>query len=68
MVGLVVLLEQVLAEVARDVAPYRVDVICVILRVIHFNEKQRRLNAIIVRVTVINATRTRRSKYFGQPG
>ncbi len=38
-VGLVVLLEQVLAEVARDVAPYRVDMIRVALCVIQFNAK-----------------------------
>ena len=35
--GLVVLLEQVLAEVARDVTPYRVDMIRVVLRIIQFN-------------------------------
>ena len=38
-VGLVVVPEQVLAEVAREVAPYRVDMISVVLCVIQFNEK-----------------------------
>lgn len=39
MAGLVMLLEQILAEVAVEVAPYGVDVIRVVLRIIHFNEK-----------------------------
>ncbi len=35
----VVLLEQVLAEVAREVAPHGVDVVGVVLRVVQFDEE-----------------------------
>src|SRR5262249_18572994 len=56
MAGLIMLLEQILAKVASQVAPYGVDVIGLILRVIKFNEEGKRLDAIIAWVATINAT------------
>jgi hypothetical protein len=41
-----VLVEQVLTEVAGEVAPHRVDVVGVVLRVIEFDRKERSLNTI----------------------
>src|ERR1700757_5044790 len=49
MAGLVMLLEQVLAEVAGHLAPDGMNMICVILRVIQLDQERRRLNPVIVR-------------------
>jgi len=50
------LFEQVQPEVSFKVAPYGVDVVGVILRVVVFHEKRRRLNAIVVRFARLLAT------------
>jgi hypothetical protein len=67
MAGRVMLLEQVLAEVAAQVAPDRVDVIGVVLRVVQLDQERRGLNAVIVRGAPANYNPTMRSRYFVQP-
>src|ERR1700675_1633014 len=57
--SLIVALEQVLSEVAVEVAPDRVNVIGVVLCVVEFDKKIRGLHAIIMRVTVADAARPR---------
>src|SRR6478736_6138617 len=56
MAGVVMLFEQVLAEIAREIAPDGMDVVGVILRIVHFNEERRRLHAVVVWVAPIDAT------------
>lgn len=51
----IVLLEQVRAEIAAEIAPHRVNVIGIILRVVEFNQEVWRLNAIIVRIATADA-------------
>src|SRR6516165_6276101 len=53
----VVLVEQVLTEVAGEVAPNRVDVVSVVLRVIQFDEEGRSLNAVIMWVAAVDTAR-----------
>src|SRR5580704_15700041 len=55
--SLIVTLEQVLSEVAVEVAPDRVNVISVVLCVVEFDKKVRCLHAIIMRITVADAAR-----------
>jgi uncharacterized membrane protein len=57
--GVVVLPEQVLAEVASKVAPHGVDVVGVVLRVVEFGEEVGCLNAVIMRIAVVEPARPR---------
>src|ERR1700757_4030030 len=73
MAGLVMLLEQVLAEVAGHLAPDGMNMICVILRVIQLDQERRRLNPVIVRVAPASSPRpcgvdiSSRFIYLGYP-
>ena len=57
MAGLVVLLEQVLAEVSARLAPNGVDVVGVVLRVVQLDQEQRGLNPVIVGIAPANSSR-----------
>ena len=53
----VMLLKQVFSEVAIEVAPDRVNVIGVVLRVVEFDKESGRLDAIIARVAGVDSAR-----------
>ena len=57
MTGLIVLLQQVQAEVAIEVAPHAVDVVGVVLRVIELDEKRGGLDAVVMRLANLFASR-----------
>ena len=55
MAALVVLLEQILAEVAAEIPPHGVNVIGVVLRIIQLNQERGCLNAVIMWIPAIDA-------------
>src|SRR5260370_17385982 len=57
MTGLVMLAQQVAAEVARKVAPHRMDVVGVVLRVVELDQKRGRLNAVVMPLAGLFAAR-----------
>src|SRR5579864_5373854 len=48
MTGLVMLSQQVASEVSRKVAPYRMDVVGVVLGIVHLDQERGRLNAVVM--------------------
>src|SRR5439155_4537686 len=57
MAGLVVRLQQIEPEVAVVIAPHRVNVVGVILRVVVLDEERRRLHAIVMRPAAFQGAR-----------
>jgi hypothetical protein len=55
MAGLVVLFEQVAAEIAGEIAPDGVDVVVVVLRVVVLDEECGRLYAVVVAFAALHA-------------
>ena len=51
------LAQQVAAEVAGEVAPYRVDVVAVVLRVVVLDEERRALDPIVVLLAALDRAR-----------
>src|SRR5262245_15591854 len=51
-----VLAQQVAAEVAVEVAPHRVDVVAVVLRVVVLDEERRSLDAVVVLLSALGLT------------
>src|SRR5262245_51407231 len=56
---LVMFAQQILAEIAVEIAPDRVDVIGVVLRVVVFDQEGRALDAVIMRIAFVHAARPR---------
>src|SRR5258708_1058485 len=54
--GFIVLSEQVYSEIAFVIAPYGMDVIGVVLRVVVFDQEGRRLDAVVVRIAFFKAS------------
>src|SRR5260370_1099561 len=65
MTGLVMLAQQVAAEVARKVAPHRMDVVGVVLRVVELDQKRGRLNAVVMPLAGLFAARPREVQVAG---
>ena len=55
--GLIVLPKEVLTEVTVEVAPHGVDVVGVVLRVVELDQEVGRLNAVVMRVALIDTAR-----------
>src|SRR5258705_8388445 len=51
-----VLAQQVRAEVALEIAPHRVDVVPVVLRVVVLDQKRRALHTVVVLLTALEWT------------
>src|SRR5579871_4252185 len=56
---LVMLRQQVEAEVAVEIAPHAVDVVGVVLRFVELDQKCRRLHAVVVWIMPVDAARPR---------
>src|SRR5262249_38459148 len=54
---LIMLLQQVLAPIARELTPDAMDVVGLVLRVVVLNQERRRLNTIVVRIALLDAAR-----------
>src|SRR5262245_56696950 len=54
---LVMLAQQILAEIAIEIAPDRVNVIGVVLRVVVLNQKRRALDAVVMRIAFVDSAR-----------
>ena len=54
MAGLVVLFQQVLAEIAGEIAPHAVDMVGAVLHVVVFNQEGGCLNPVVVRVSLVH--------------
>src|SRR6266540_1373562 len=54
---LIMLAQQILAEIAVEIAPDRVYVIGVVLRVVVFDQKRRALHPVVMRIAFVDAAR-----------
>src|SRR6267142_1357008 len=55
-VFLIVLAEEVFAEITVEIAPHSVDVIVVVLRIIEFHQEGRALDAVVMSFTALEAS------------